>query len=238
MKIAVVSYNGSCGKTTTSTYLVAPRLPNAKFFSVETINQSASDLGIEDVTSFRGEDFPKLIEDVIFEDAAVIDIGASNIESFLTAMSRFDGGANEFDMYIIPVVPDDKSITEGLRTAHTLSKAGVDNKKIVFIPNRVNPGDDVEYTFAPVFDFVKKMKVGKINKEAVIYKSDVYEYLAHYKMSFETLIAEDAEEFKARAKASTDADERRKMARRYTYMKQAIPVKNNLDKTFSLLIGG
>ncbi|MDM5003281.1 plasmid stabilization protein StbC (plasmid) [Escherichia coli] len=35
------------------------------------------------------------------------------------------------------------------------------------------------------------------------------------------LTAEDPEEFKARAKQTTDADERKKLARRYTYMKQA-----------------
>ncbi|MGU9875543.1 plasmid stabilization protein [Klebsiella pneumoniae] len=34
----------------------------AKFYAVETINQSASDLGIENVTSFKGDDFSRLIE--------------------------------------------------------------------------------------------------------------------------------------------------------------------------------
>lgn len=77
---------------------------------------------------------------------------------------------------------------------------------------------------------MKQTKVGRINKNSAIYNSEVYEYLAHHKISFETLTAEDAEEFKARAKASADADERRKMARRYTYMKQAIPVKSNWIK--------
>ena len=237
MKVAVINYSGSVGKTLVSTYLLAPRLKDAKFFAVETINQSASDLGIENVTSFKGDDFSRLFEDVVFEDAAIIDIGASNVEPFLMAMSRFDGGANEFDMYFIPVTPEDKAIKESMKTAHTLSKAGVDNKKIIFVPNRVNPGDDVENVFSPIFDFVKQTKVGRINKNSAIYNSEVYEYLAHHKISFETLTAEDAEEFKARAKASADVDERRKMARRYTYMKQAIPVKSNLDKTFSLLIG-
>lgn len=46
------------------------------------------------------------------------------------AMSRFDGGANEFDMYFIPVTPEDKAIKESMKTAHTLSKAGVDNKRL------------------------------------------------------------------------------------------------------------
>ena len=93
MKVAVINYSGSVGKTLVSTYLLAPRLKDAKFFAVETINQSASDLGIENVTSFKGDDFSRLIEDVVFEDAAIIDIGASNVEAFLMAMSRFDSGA-------------------------------------------------------------------------------------------------------------------------------------------------
>ncbi|KLQ10004.1 plasmid stabilization protein [Citrobacter braakii] len=41
---------------------LAPRLTGAKFYAVETINQSASDLGIENVTSFKGDDFSRLIE--------------------------------------------------------------------------------------------------------------------------------------------------------------------------------
>ncbi|WP_387691486.1 StbB family protein [Photorhabdus sp. RM71S] len=237
MKVVVINYSGSVGKTLLSTYLFAPRMKDAKFFAIETINQSASDLGIENVTSFKGDDFSKLIEDMVFEDAAIIDIGASNVEPFLMAMSRFDGGANEFDLYFIPVTPEDKAIKESIKTAHTLRKAGVDNKKIIFVPNRVVLGDDVDEVLRPVFNFVKETRIGSINKNSVIYDSEVYEYLAHHKISFETLTAEDAEEFKARAKQSTDADERRKMARRYTYMKQAIPVKNNLDKTYSLLIG-
>ncbi|ELX1909097.1 plasmid stabilization protein [Escherichia coli] len=57
MKVAVINYSGSVGKTLISSYLLAPRLTGAKFYAVETINQSASDLGIENVTSFKGDDF-------------------------------------------------------------------------------------------------------------------------------------------------------------------------------------
>lgn len=56
MKVAVINYSGSVRKTLISSYLLAPRLTGAKFYAVETINQSASDLGIENVTSFKGED--------------------------------------------------------------------------------------------------------------------------------------------------------------------------------------
>ncbi|MHT07339.1 plasmid stabilization protein, partial [Escherichia coli] len=54
MKVAVINYSGSVRKTLISSYLLAPRLTGAKFYAVETINQSASDLGIENVTSFKG----------------------------------------------------------------------------------------------------------------------------------------------------------------------------------------
>lgn len=50
MKVAVINYSGSVRKTLISSYLLAPRLTGAKFYAVETINQSASDLGIENVT--------------------------------------------------------------------------------------------------------------------------------------------------------------------------------------------
>ena len=62
MKVAVINYSGSVRKTLISSYLLAPRLTGTKFYAVETINQSASDLGIENVTSFKGDDFSRLIE--------------------------------------------------------------------------------------------------------------------------------------------------------------------------------
>ncbi|MEN5458773.1 StdB protein, partial [Klebsiella pneumoniae] len=77
----------------------------------------------------------------------------------------------------------------------------------------------------------------KISKKAVIYNSEVFEYLAFHRISFEVLTAEDPEEFKSRAKQTTDADERKKLDRRYTFMKQAIPVKVNLDKAYAALMG-
>ena len=84
MKVAVINYSGSVGKTLVSTYLLAPRLKDAKFFAVETINQSASDLGIENVTSFKGDDFSRLIEDVVFEDRTYRKI--QNHDAYLKAL--------------------------------------------------------------------------------------------------------------------------------------------------------
>ncbi len=46
MKVAVINYSGSVGKTLISSYLLAPRLTGANSMRLKTINQSASDLGL------------------------------------------------------------------------------------------------------------------------------------------------------------------------------------------------
>lgn len=51
MKIAVMNYSGSVGKTIISSYLLYPRMAGAKFFAIETINMSAADLGVDEVMS-------------------------------------------------------------------------------------------------------------------------------------------------------------------------------------------
>ncbi|AMN66273.1 hypothetical protein [Shigella flexneri] len=51
-----------------------------------------------------------------------------------------------------------------MKTAHTLSKAGVSSDKIIFVPNRISPDSEVEDVLAPVFEFVKRTKIGKISK--------------------------------------------------------------------------
>ncbi|MDP1109310.1 StdB protein, partial [Klebsiella pneumoniae] len=76
-----------------------------------------------------------------------------------------------------------------MKTAHTLSKAGVSSDKIIFVPNRISPDSEVEDVLAPVFEFVKRTKIGKISKKSVIYNSEVFEYLAYHRISFEALTA-------------------------------------------------
>ena len=47
MKVAVINYCGTVGKTTIAAHLLAPRMEQARIYAVETINESAGDLGLE-----------------------------------------------------------------------------------------------------------------------------------------------------------------------------------------------
>lgn len=234
-KVAIVNYSGSVGKTLAATYLFKPRMPTARFFAVETINLSASDLGIEEVVALKGNNVGELIQEIVFEDDAIIDIGASNIEMFLEAASKYEGALHEFDCFVIPVTPDDKAWQESIKTAIALSKAGVKREKIIFLPNRIknSPEEDID----EIYQWVKEKKLATIHPKAFIFDSEIFGYLAHYKMSFEELLSVDAEEFKKKAKETTDKDEREAAARRYRWMKLAAPVKRNLDSAFGILTG-
>ncbi|CDL40121.1 StbB [Citrobacter freundii] len=148
-------------------------------------------------------------------------------------MTKYEGAIDEFDKYLIPVTPDDKAWQESIKTALALSAAGVPKSKIVLLPNRIKatPQEDI----ASVYEWAKDSKKASIHKDAAVFESEIYEYLAYHKISFEELLAEDPETFKAKAKSCTDADERAAAARRYRWMKLALPVKRNLDRTFEIL---
>jgi hypothetical protein len=233
MKIAVLNYSGSVGKTVTAHHLLKPRMPNAAFYAVETINQSASDLGAAEVEQLRGKDFGALLESLILEDDAIIDIGASNIEVFMQAMSRYAGSAAEFDLYVIPVTSEQKAWQESLKTVEALLSIGVASEKIRLLPNRIqiDPTEEIP----AIFNYVKKMKKGWVNPNAFLFESEIYEYLAAKKIGFDALIDDNAD-YRTLAKTETDPDKRREYARMYRWTQLAIPVRNNLDEAYAALV--
>ena len=104
MRIAVVNYCGTVGKTTVASHLLAPRLKGAEIFAVETVNDTAADLGLE-VEKLKGSKFGDLFKVLLVRDSAIIDVGASNAEEFIGRMGRFDGSHLEIDYFVLPVTP-------------------------------------------------------------------------------------------------------------------------------------
>jgi len=233
MKIAVLNYSGSVGKTVAAHHLLKPRMPEAAFFSVETINQSASDLGASEVSQLQGKRFGELLEALVLEDDAIVDVGASNIESFFESMSRFSDSQREFDLYVVPVTPDQKAWQESLKTVEALSSIGVNAQSIRLLPNRIvaDPADEIP----AIFNYVRKTGKARISKDAYLFESEIYGYLAAKRMSFMELI-DDGIDYRALAKSETDSEKAKDYARMYRWKKLAIPVSNNLDDAFMALV--
>lgn len=234
-KVAVLSYNGSCGKTLIAMHLLLPRMPEAAFFAVETINLSAEDLGAKNVQTLRGQEFGELIEALVLEDEAIIDIGASNIERFFEEMSRFHGATEEIDRFIIPVTPEAKSWQEGAKTAAALARVGIDPSQILLLPNRIerDPADEIP----GIFEFVRAENMATVNPDAFLYESEVYTYLNAQRLSFDELLDDD-KDYRALAKSAKKADERQKYARLYRWTRQAIPVREHQNAVFGALLPG
>lgn len=232
MKILVGNYSGSVGKTVIATYLLKPRMPDAPIFAMETINQSASDLGVDDVEQFQGKRFGELLERLVLEDSAIIDVGASNIEAFLEAMSRFSGAVEEFDAFVIPVTSEQKAWQESLKTVEALLSIGAEPSKIKLLPNRIE--NDPTEEIPAVYKYAKQKKIW-IKPDAFVYESEIFGYLANKRLSFDALI-DDTVDYRALAKAESDPDKAKDYARMYRWTKLAIPIRNNLDECFAALV--
>jgi len=98
MKVAVLNYTGSVGKTVVASHLLAPRMNGAQIFAVESTNETGADLGLN-VDQLRGEHFGRLFRELLTRDDAIVDVGASNIEDFLTHMMRYEGAHEEMTQF-------------------------------------------------------------------------------------------------------------------------------------------
>lgn len=238
MKIAAINMSGGVGKTTVATYLILPRMkPGTRFFAVESINRSADELGIENVEKFKGRAFGDLYEELMIEDDAVIDVGASNIETFFDTAKRYNGGAQEIDCYVIPTPPDSKYITESIATADKLMELGVSAKSIRFIPNRVpsEQVEDLENLYGALFDYAEEHKTPRmIDSRYVIEADTLFEDLAEYHISFETVLA-DKSDYRALARTEKDPEKRRSLTGMRRIIAQAKPIQEQLDKVFRAL---
>lgn len=102
-----MNFSGNVGKTTIAAHLLKTRMPNARIYSVESINAGADASGVE-VEKLRGKKFGSMIDAIMMLDDAVIDVGASNVEDFMKMMQQYDGSHEEIDIFVVPTVKEKK----------------------------------------------------------------------------------------------------------------------------------
>lgn len=234
MKVAVINYTGTVGKTTIAAHLLSPRMNNSPIFAIETINETAEGLGI-DVERIKGEKFRELFKKLIMLDDAIIDIGASNVEAFLDGMVKFEDSHLEFDFFIIPVTSGSKEQKETISMISVLSDFGISAEKIKLVFNRVE--SDVAEEFAPLLNYVKKNKTCIANQDAAIFENELFDMVSIKKITISDALADEAD-YKAKARElGKDGDT--KLKTHYTDMyaikSLAKSVNRNLDTVFTAL---
>lgn len=233
MRIAVVNFSGSVGKTVVTSHLLAPRIPNAEIIAVESTNESAADLGL-DVDQLRGAHFGKLFRKLLTAQAAIVDVGASNIEDFLTELNKYDQAQTEIDCFVLPVVPSGKAQRETIKTIESLKLAGVSRERIRVLFNRVDVNSIEE--FAPIFAYAELSRTFLANPQAQIFESEVFDLLANRRLTIEAIVA-DQTDYRAQLRETDpdDDDAIDRISDLIALQSLARPVHRQLDQTFKAL---
>lgn len=228
MKVAVINFSGNVGKSTVARHLLLPRIGNAEFVTVETIN---ADEGGETV---RGKDFGALQERLILMDAAVIDVGSSNVEEFVKLMGRYKGSQEDIDYFVVPAVKENKQIKDTISTIETLAGLGVATTRIRVVLNKVEVDEAAEEAFGPLFAFQKKSKAFRLDANAAIEFSELYQRLRERNVTIGELIADETD-YKAKLKEAKTPDEKANLAARISMKRLATSAQANLDQVFAAI---
>lgn len=234
MKVAVLNYTGTVGKTTIAAHLLSPRMNNAPIFAIETVNETAENVGL-DVEKIRGEKFRDLFKKLLLIDDAIIDVGASNVEAFLDGMVKFEDSHVEFDFFVIPLTSGSKEQKETIAMVATLADFGIPAEKIRLLFNRVE--SDVTEEFTPVINYVKKNKSCIANLDAAIFENELFDMLTVKKLSIADVLADETD-YKAKARElgkDGDAKQKSHYSDMHIIKSLAKSVNRNLDTVFAAL---
>lgn len=233
MKVAVINFSGNVGKTTVAGHLLQPRLDGAQIISVESLNSDGTADGLE-VEQMRGKRFGDLIEKLMMEDQAIVDVGASNVEEFLKQMQQFDGSHEEFDFFVVPTVKEKKQQADTVNTLRALAALGIPKKKIRLLFNKVETEDHVEDDFSSLFGLAKLEKGFTLNADAVIYSNEVFERLKSVGKSLADILSDETD-YRARMREAISDDEKENCVRMVALKRLGSTANKNLDAAFTAL---
>lgn len=229
MKIAVINFSGNVGKTTVARHLLAPRINNAEIIRVETIN---ADDGAEN--TIKGEHYSELLETFAIIDDAVVDVGASNVEDFMSLMGQFRGSHSEFDFFVVPTVPNDKQQGDTISTIDALAGMGVPKQHIRLIFNKVESGCVIPKVFSSIFNYWTSKKNFVMNTDALIYENELYDRVKAEGRSIADILADDTD-YKAKISAATEKEEKLHYARLLGTRRLACGIFEELNAVYSTL---
>ena len=233
MRITVMNYTGTVGKTTIATHLLSPRMGGAPIIAVESINETAAGMGVA-VEQMKGDKFRELFQRMVVTEDLIVDVGASNIEDFLEGMSRLDDSHVEFDFFIVPVTNGTKEQRETISMISTLATLGVPPEKIRLLFNRVD--SSVEEEFNILLNYVGKNNNATVNTHAAIYENELFDLLAIKKLSIDKLL-NDPKDYKTLLREKKDADQKQRAfwAEMFGLKLLAKGVNKNLDSVYAAL---
>lgn len=190
IKIAVLNNSGNVGKSTICKTLLIPRIENSELIRVETINEDGSS-----GEKLAAKDMTNIIERIDILDKAIIDIGSSNIETFIKGIKENIGAHEDIDFYLLPVTPDIKQQKDTWNTIDELLDMEVEPNRIGVILNRVDTSLPLESQFKQLYEsgILKQTATPTIQDCLVIPDSQVFTLLEVIGSSFHEAVNDDTD---------------------------------------------
>lgn len=230
MKIAVIGFSGNLGKTTIARHLLAARMKDARVIAVESINSDDSD-----DQEVLGKQYGELLENLVFLDNVVVDVGASNVEVFLRLMKQYRGSHEDFDFYVVPAVARTKQLRDTIATINALSEIGIPAKRIRLVFNMVELDEDPERSFAPIFNYHTCEKKFTLRTDAVVHVNEIYDRLKGISHGIAEIL-KDPIDLKEQLKCAKNSIEKLEISRRIGIKRLAAGVTEELDSVFKTLL--
>ena len=200
-KYVISNKSGSAGKTTTAANLVFPHVPDALVFALDNAH-TVAELGIH-CTQYDPLQFKEMFEKIFAIENAIVDVGGAKLfDEFLLKLTEAKQAHHEFDYFLVPAKPDDKSETDAIYVVGKYLEAGIPASKIRVIYNAVDSLS--KFTMLPGLVKLHGIKTAKIPK------SDVYPILAALRKTVKAVLADplSASDYKGIVLASDpDSDE-------------------------------
>ncbi|MEO8924353.1 MAG: StbB family protein [Caldimonas sp.] len=231
MKICVLNFSGNVGKTTVAAHLLQPRM-NAQLFSVETLNQDAEADGV-DIERLKGDRFGDLQRKLQKLDAAIVDVGSSNVETFLALMGQYEGSQEDFDYFVVPTVSDKKQTADTVNTILALHRLGVEPERIKVVFNKVDITDDVTEEFGALFG-LKAQGLVQLNEKAALQENEVFELIKDADLSLAAVIA-DQRDFRQAVRDAKTPAEQDEAINLLAIKRLSTTCARNLDATYAAL---
>lgn len=243
MKICILNLSGNVGKSTIAVHLFSSYIPTAKIISVESFNSSvANDVESVEVSEISASRYKDIYREILLQDDIIIDVGASNVSTFMSEITRFKSSVGEFDLIVVPTVPADKQQKDTIATLNWLhlNKIPANKIRLIFNQYNVDSAEAIEDIYAHVFGFLETDGKGyaEYKPYAVIAQNEIFEMVKPTGKTIKDLGADKtnwAEERK-KAKAAGDIEKLESVIENQILHDLALSASDNLDEVFKIII--
>jgi hypothetical protein len=231
VKIGVINFSGNTGKSTLAMHLLKPRIADARLFAIESVNSGSDQAAIR----LRGGQFDILQEGVLLSDAAIIDVGSSNVDDFIKQMAKAQGSQADFDYFIVPTMKEVKKQVDTLATLRSLRSIGVSAPRIRIVFNAVEPEDLelLEDVFETLFEAAASGQC-VCSPRCAVYQNEVYEKLKADSRTVTEVVA-DKTDYRSLLSRTQNTAEREALVDRIVTQRLARSANDNLDAVFAAL---